>query len=135
MTRTDIAFAVNMLSRFATNPGHDHLMAIKRILRYLAATRDSCLRFGPGSQGGLLGYSDSSFSDDPEVSPSREAFVYQLYDGPIIWRSQRQDTFAFSSSEAEDKSASEAAKEGIYLVYVLETMDFTTKALSLLSCS
>ena len=35
-TRPDIAHAVNVVGRYASNPGPAHMMAVKRILRYLA---------------------------------------------------------------------------------------------------
>lgn len=38
VTRPDIQFAVNMVSRFNANPGRAHWNAVKRILRYLRMT-------------------------------------------------------------------------------------------------
>ena len=39
-TRGDCSFAVNQCARFMHNPGPTHIAAIKRVLRYLAGTRD-----------------------------------------------------------------------------------------------
>ena len=36
--RPDIAHAVNVVSRYSTNPSPTHLIAVKRILRYLSTT-------------------------------------------------------------------------------------------------
>ena len=38
ITRPDICFAVNMLSRFSQNPGKAHWNAVKRVMRYLKGT-------------------------------------------------------------------------------------------------
>lgn len=44
-TRPDIAFAVNMVSKFSNNPGRRHWEAVKRILRYLKGTLNHRLQF------------------------------------------------------------------------------------------
>jgi hypothetical protein len=45
-TRPDVAHAVNMCSRFMSDPGNKHWKAAKRILRYLKATSDLGLNYG-----------------------------------------------------------------------------------------
>ncbi|GAV67226.1 zf-CCHC domain-containing protein/rve domain-containing protein/RVT_2 domain-containing protein/gag_pre-integrs domain-containing protein/UBN2_2 domain-containing protein, partial [Cephalotus follicularis] len=39
-TRPDICYAVGMVSRYQSNPGEAHWIAVKRILRYLRGTAD-----------------------------------------------------------------------------------------------
>jgi hypothetical protein len=39
-TRPDIAFAVQHLSQYTSNPAQEHWTAVKRVLRYLKGTRD-----------------------------------------------------------------------------------------------
>jgi hypothetical protein len=60
-TRPDIAYAVQTVSRFATNPGPAHWEAVKKIFKYLKGTRDLWLTYG--RQGSTLeGYSDADGS-------------------------------------------------------------------------
>jgi hypothetical protein len=40
MTQPDIAYSVNQLASYTANPGTEHQSALKRLLRYLAGTRD-----------------------------------------------------------------------------------------------
>ncbi|KAK4384006.1 Retrovirus-related Pol polyprotein from transposon TNT 1-94 [Sesamum angolense] len=42
-TRPDLCFAVGMVSMYQSNPGPDHWVAVKRILRYLKRTSDLAL--------------------------------------------------------------------------------------------
>ncbi|KMQ85481.1 gag-pol polyprotein [Lasius niger] len=44
-TRPDITFVVNSVSRYLANPGKEHWMATKRILRYLKGTQNMALEF------------------------------------------------------------------------------------------
>ena len=39
-TRPNIALTVGMVARFSANPKENHMMAIKRIMRYLKGTED-----------------------------------------------------------------------------------------------
>ena len=43
--RPDIAHAVGVVSRYMNNPGKEHWMAVKWILRYLKGTTDQALCF------------------------------------------------------------------------------------------
>ena len=43
-TRPDISFAVNTLAKFTSNPGLVHWKALLRVLGYLYATKDNCIK-------------------------------------------------------------------------------------------
>ncbi|GBM72637.1 hypothetical protein AVEN_238222-1 [Araneus ventricosus] len=59
--RPDIAFAVNVVSRFQSNPGQVHWNAVKRIFRYLKGTAAYGIEYSPviNSACHLIGYSDA----------------------------------------------------------------------------
>ena len=44
-TRPNIAYIVGMLSRYLSNPGNDHWIAAKRVMRYLQRTKDYMLTY------------------------------------------------------------------------------------------
>ena len=46
MTRPDISYAVNQISAFVSNPGYGHWDAIKRVLAFLAGTKNHGICFG-----------------------------------------------------------------------------------------
>ena len=47
-TRPDIAYTVSVTSRFQSNPGMEHWIAIKAIFKYLRRTKDLVLTYGGG---------------------------------------------------------------------------------------
>jgi hypothetical protein len=61
-SRSDIMLSVCMCARFQANPKECHLMAVKRILRYLVHTPNFGLWYPKGSTFDLLGYSDSDYA-------------------------------------------------------------------------
>jgi hypothetical protein len=61
-SRPDIMLSVCMCARFQANPKDCHLIAIKRILRYLVHTPNLGLWYPKGSTFDLLGYSNSDYT-------------------------------------------------------------------------
>ena len=61
-SRPDIMLSVCMCARFQANLKECHLMAVKRILRYLIHTPNLSLWYPKGSKFDLLGYSDPDYA-------------------------------------------------------------------------
>ena len=49
-SRPDITLATNQLCRYASNPGPQHMVAAKRVLRYLRATTNVGLTYAGGDK-------------------------------------------------------------------------------------
>jgi hypothetical protein len=60
-SRPDIMLSVCICARFQSNPKECHLVAMKRILRYLVYTPYTRLWYPKGSTFDLIGYSDSDY--------------------------------------------------------------------------
>jgi hypothetical protein len=110
-TRPDLAHSVSYVSRFMAEPHEDHQAAVKRILRYIAGTRDHGVHYARGKAGDLLllGYSDSDHGGDVEDNKSTSGVLFYLGRSPITWQSQKQKSVALSSGEAEYMASSAAA--------------------------
>ncbi|XP_013665384.1 secreted RxLR effector protein 161-like [Brassica napus] len=109
-TRPDLAFSVGLLSRYMHDPKHSHGAAMKQVLRYLKGTTKLGLVYKKGSMTEIRGYSDSSHNIDDDDGRSTTGHIFYLNDCPITWCSQKQETVALSSCEAEFMAATEAAK-------------------------
>ena len=68
-TRPDIYFAVGMISIYQSDPGKEHWIAIKNILKYLRRTRDYMLVYHDESLESI-GYTDSDFQSDIDSKKS-----------------------------------------------------------------
>jgi hypothetical protein len=100
------------------NPSIDHHRQLKHLLRYIRGTTDLVLVFGLSNEG-LVGHSDSDYAADRDDSKSTSAYVYQLFGGPISWKSQKQSVVATSTTEAEYIGLSNASREALYLIQLL----------------
>ena len=110
VTRPDITCAVGQLSQFLNNPSSKHMLAVKRVLRYLQGTPSLGITYGPPPSR-LTGYSDADWAGDVNTRRSTTGYVVMLNNGAVAWRSQRQPTVALSTMEAEYMALTEATKE------------------------
>ena len=61
-SRPDIVFVVGLCARFQTDPREPHLVAVKRIFRYLKGTDNLCLWYPKECPFELIGYTDSDLA-------------------------------------------------------------------------
>lgn len=114
ISRPDISYAVNVLSRFNNDPGQPHWAAAKRVLRYLKATINHRITYG-GSLRDLQGFCDADWGSDPDDRRSTSGYVFTMQGGAVSWSTRRQPTVALSSTEAEFMSLVSAIQESIWL--------------------
>ena len=133
-TRPDIAYIVGMLGKYLSNPGKDHWIAAKRVMRYLQRTKDYMLTYRKSNQLEIIGYSDSDFARCRDSMKSTSCYIYLLVGGAISWKSFKQSIIASSTMAAEFVTCYEASNHGIWLrnfVTGLRIMDGIERPLKL----
>jgi Reverse transcriptase (RNA-dependent DNA polymerase) len=122
-SRPDIAFATHQCARFTHAPKESHGLAVKRIIRYLQATKDKGLILTPSEDISLDCYVDADFAglygveddQDPISVKSRTGYVIMLANCPLIWVSKLQTEIAVATMEAEYIALSQSMKDLIPL--------------------
>ena len=125
-TRFDLAHAVNQLARKVSAPDEEALVAMRRVLRYLAGSRDVTLRYKASAAGAvvLTAWSDSDFAGDESNSRSTSGILLEINGAPVHWLSRQQPTVSRSSSEAEYIAAGDCARYLIWLRVLLAELGF-----------
>jgi hypothetical protein len=100
-SRPDVMLSVCMCARFQANPKECHLMAVKRILRYLIHTPNLVLWYPKGSKFDLLGYSNSNYASCKVDRKSTSGTCQFLGRSLVSWSSKKQNCVALSTAEAE----------------------------------
>lgn len=118
-TRPDIMYAVSHVSQALENPTQNDWSKVKRIFKYLKGTSDISIVYGSNHQKMLTTYSDADFAGDARTRRSTSGVVCMYMGGPISWISRRQKSVALSTTEAEFVAASEASKEAVWLMRLL----------------
>lgn len=123
-TRPDLAYSVGYLSRFMEEPHVDHLLAVKRVLRYVAGTVGHGVHYTRHEEGKpkLVGYSDADMAGDIDTRKSTSGVIFFLGGNAITWQSAKQRVVALSSCEAEYIAAASAACQGVWLARLLTDM-------------
>ena len=133
-TRFDISFTVSVLSRSLENPTAEDVGRVKKVLRYLAGTKDLKLLYRCKPETRQLGcYSDADFAGCHSTYRSTSGVVIMFADAAISWFSQRQRLVADSTCEAELVAANAASKEVIWISRLLiELIDLSSRPILLL---
>ena len=129
-SRPDIANAVRELSKCMDKATQQAVKELKRVIRFVLATKDYGLKLSPNGSLGKWSvnvYSDSDWAGDKDTRLSVTGFVIFLMGSPIMWRSRAQRSVSLSSTEAEYYALSEAAKEVKFVAQVLITMGLEVK--------
>jgi hypothetical protein len=126
-TRPDIAFPVNKLSRFMTNPDKTHFKALDRIWSYLYTYQDLGLFYRYSGDLFIKIYCDSDWASNLDDRKSTQAYVMLICDSVINWNIKLQKTVVISFTEAEYMALKSATSEAIYIInmlrYLTEKLD------------
>jgi len=126
-TRPDIAYPVGVLSRYVNDVGPTHVAAAKRILRYIAGTKNMGITYSPDANPLLEVYSDASYAEVGDRK-STSGNIYFLNGGPIDWFSKKQTTVSLSTTEAEYVALAVAAADCLYYRQFLRELGFNQEA-------
>ncbi|GJY11064.1 retrovirus-related pol polyprotein from transposon TNT 1-94 [Tanacetum coccineum] len=100
-SRPDIQFSTCLCARYQANPKESHLIAVKRIFKYLKGTYSLGLWCPKCSGFDLKGYLDSEYVGC-NMDRKSTSSACQLLGGKIVcWSAKKQQSVAMSSAEAE----------------------------------
>ena len=123
-TRPDIAVAVNSVARHCNNPSEIDVIAVKRIMRYLAGTTHHGITYERTDDApSLVAFVDSDWASDKADRRSISGFVVFL-NGPVSWGAVKQSCVALSTAEAEYVALSRATQEVMWLRQILSEIRF-----------
>ncbi|XP_040374630.1 secreted RxLR effector protein 161-like [Rosa chinensis] len=114
-TRPDIMFVVSMVSRYMEKPTEDHLLAVKRILRYLKGTVDFGIFYKKLQSPSLCGFTYSDYASYMDDRKSTSGFVFMMGSGAISWSTKKQQVVTLSTTEAEFVAVASSSCQAIWL--------------------
>ncbi|GLU09096.1 hypothetical protein SLE2022_259720 [Rubroshorea leprosula] len=133
-TRPDIMHAVSLISRYMESPKEMHLLAAKRILRYLKGTVEYGLFYKKGEKSDMFGFTNSDFARDVDDRKSTSGYVFMMGTAAVSWSSRKQPIVTLSTTEVEFVAATSCACQAIWLLRILEECHFKQKEPLIIFC-
>jgi len=108
-----------------SQPRSPHLIAAKRILRYLKGSPEFGLMFRRSSKPlTLIAYSDADWAGCPDSRRSTTSFCVFLGSNLISWTAKKQPTVSRSSAEAEYRALAHVCAESTWISHLLTELQF-----------
>jgi hypothetical protein len=104
-TRSYIAHAMGVLSKYMSKPGKEHWTSVKMVFKYFHGTASYGLcyqgRSGLDRVVDIHCFVDADWDGDLDHKRSSSGYVFNLFGGAISWMSKRQSVVALSTIEVE----------------------------------
>ncbi|XP_039134149.1 secreted RxLR effector protein 161-like [Dioscorea cayenensis subsp. rotundata] len=110
-TRSNIAFAINLLARYRSTPTRRHWKGGKDVLCYLRGTTDLCLFYPQESLSNLTGFADAGYLYDPQKGKSQTGYIFSYNGATMSWHSTKQTLTATLSNNTEILALHEVSPE------------------------
>jgi hypothetical protein len=131
-SRPGILLSLCMCARFQSDPKECHLVAIKRILRYLVVMPCFGIWYPKGSTFDLIGYSDSDYAGCKVDRKSTSGTCQFLGRSLVSWSSKKQTYVALSTAEAEYVAAGQCCAQLIWMRQTLQDFGYNLSKVPLL---
>ena len=129
--RFDIAYHVSTLSQYLTRPTEKLIEAAYRVMGYLLRTQNQTITYrlpsNPALQNRIYAACDAGWAGCTLTRRSQQGYVLWYNGGPISWRSNRQETVALSTAEAELISLVTCGKEVRHKAKILGDLGYPQK--------
>ncbi|GKD69778.1 putative ribonuclease H-like domain-containing protein [Tanacetum coccineum] len=114
-SRPDIMFVVCACARFQVTPKTSHLLAIKRIFRYLKGKPTLGLWYSRDSPFELVAYTDSDYAGATQDRKSTTRGCQFLGNRLISWQCKKQTVVATSTTKAKYVAAASCCRQVLWI--------------------
>ncbi|XP_073101266.1 secreted RxLR effector protein 161-like [Elaeis guineensis] len=102
-----------------------HLLATKRIFRYLQGTKDFGLLYKKGKMLDLFGFTGNDYAGDQDDRRSTSGYAFMKGTGAaVLWSSKKQPIVTLSTTEAKFVAVIACACQAIWLRKIFEELYF-----------
>ena len=134
LTRPEIAFAVHKLSQYVTALTLQHIMACKRVLRYLKETMDYGLKFSAGGKMEITGFTDADWACDIDDRKSIGAYCIYFGNNLVSWSSKKQSVVTRSSAKSEYRALASASAEITWIQSLFSELNIICISVPIIWC-
>jgi hypothetical protein len=119
----EIMHAIGMVGRYQFAPKQSHLLAIKRIFRYLKETMNYGLWYPKNQNFQLLVYSDVDWANCVDERKSTSGGAFFLEDSLVAWLSKKQGSIYLSTTEAKYIVVATCCTQVLWMIHTLVDLE------------
>ena len=112
--------AVGLVARFQANPKEIHVLAIKRIFKYLKGTTEFGLWYPKGNELTMVAYTYADWVGSIDDRKSTSGVALYLGNYLVAWSSKKQSSVSLSTTKAEYIAAAACCTQVIWMKQTLE---------------
>ncbi|KAF5472656.1 hypothetical protein F2P56_009355 [Juglans regia] len=116
--------SVNNICQFMQNPRDTHLIAVKRVFRYLKGTRNIGLNFVQTPLIALRGFCDADWAGSRDDRRSTTGFAIYMGDNLLSWGAKKQATVSRSTAEAEYRALASTTAELMWFMHLPKSIGY-----------
>ena len=105
-SRPDISYNVGVCTRYQANPKESHMIALKRIIKYVKTTANFDVWYNKDTNDVLAGYSDADWARNADDRKSTLGGCFYVGNNLVFWMSKKQNFISLSTAEAKYIAAS-----------------------------
>jgi hypothetical protein len=125
----DIMHVLGMVGRYKSTPKQSHLLAVKRIFRYLKETMTYGLWYPKNQNFQLTAYSDAYWENCVDGRKSTSGGEFFLGDSLVAWLSKKQGSISLSTTEAEYIVVATCCTQVLWMIQTLADLEVKYVAL------
>ncbi|KAI3666944.1 hypothetical protein L6452_41985 [Arctium lappa] len=120
VSRPDITYTTYLCARYQSKPKESHLIAVKRIFRYIKGIPNLGLWYPKDSGFNLTAYSDSDFAGCNLDRKSTTGGCQLLGGKQVSWTSKKQNSVSTSTTEAEYVAAGRCCAQILWMIKLID---------------
>jgi hypothetical protein len=118
-SRPDVMQAVGQVAWFQAAPKESHVLAVKRIFRYLKGTEEFGLWYPKGKDLSLIAYTDADWVGCIDDRRSTSGATFYLGECLVSWLRKKQSSISLSTIEAEYIAATTCCTQVLWMKQTL----------------
>ena len=100
-SRLEISYNVGVCVRYQVNLKESHMIALKRIVKYVKSTANFGVWYSKDTNNVLTGYSDVDWVGNAVDKKSTSEGCFYVGNNLVSWMSKKQNSISLSTAEAE----------------------------------
>ena len=100
-SKLDISYSVGVCARYQTNPKKSHMIALKRIIKYIKSTANFSVWYSMDTNDVSAGHSNANWAGNTNDRKSTSGGCFYVTNNLVSWMSKKQSSIFLSTAEVE----------------------------------